>query len=267
VIPRHLVQDFSMESARLHGKLPAHRRAVDRAVARVQEALAAAPGTWAASVSGGKDSCAMLDIAVSAGWRGPLFHFRYNQDYDRDSADASRILAVRYGLEFDMITVASEFDAFDRVGHFFLSPETPEERAAARWWETTHKRQIEDHSVLRGWAGVFIGMRREESRTRAMMLSTKGALYGVRDRQAMTCCPLSDWTGRDVWARIQSREIPYLARYDDAPDRIRQRSEDIWMSSGMWDLWDKGMGNEISNRDPVAWESLVARYPELDRVR
>ena len=100
-----------------------------------------------------------------------------------------------------------------------------------------------------------------------MMLSRKGAIYSVQDRQGLTCCPLLDWSGHDVWARIHARGIPYLARYDDAPDRIRQRSEEIWMSSGMWDLWGRGMGAEIRNRDPVAWNALVARYPALDRLR
>jgi 3'-phosphoadenosine 5'-phosphosulfate sulfotransferase (PAPS reductase)/FAD synthetase len=253
-------QDFGMQSARLHAKLPAHRRAVERAADRVRLALATVPGTWAASVSGGKDSAALLSVALAAGWRGPVFHFRYSGDYETDSPAMARQLADMHGLEYDEILVASEFDAFERAGHFFTSPTTAGERAAVRWWQTTHQRQVSDHIAARGWAGVFIGMRREESRVRAMMLRQKGPLYSVKGRTGMTCCPLLDWSGRDVWGRIASEGLPYLARYDDALDRIRERSEDIWMSV---DIWKWGMGADIKRRNPDAWHTLCSKYPAL----
>jgi 3'-phosphoadenosine 5'-phosphosulfate sulfotransferase (PAPS reductase)/FAD synthetase len=257
-------QDFSMDSARLHAKLPVFRRAMERARDRVRQASATAPGVWAVGCSGGKDSTAMLEVCVSAGWRGPLFHFRYHDDYDQDGQEMTVSLAGRYGLEADIIEVVSEFDAFERAGHFFATPTTPEEHEAVRWWLRTHRRQIADHQAARGWAGVFIGMRREESRVRAMALRKKGWLYETGARPGMTCCPLIDWSGRDVWACIASEGLPYLARYDDAEDRVRERSEDIWLSV---DTWRWGAASDMKRRDPERWHALVERYPGLDRER
>jgi hypothetical protein len=68
--------------------------------------------------------------------------------------------------------------------------------------------------------------------------------------------------GRDVWARIQTEALPYLARYDDAPDRIRERSEEIWMGV---DCWRWGMAADIRRRDPAQWSGLIAKYPGLAR--
>ena len=251
-----------MEAARLHAKLPAFRRAVVRAQDRVRQALAAAPGTWAVGCSGGKDSSAMLALCVAAGWRGPVFHFRYRQDYDRGSWEMAARLADRYGLEFDCVEVASEFDAFERAGHFFATPTTPEERAAASWWLRTHKRQIAEHQSARGWAGVFIGMRRDESRVRATTLRKKGWLYQTQERPGWTCCPLFDWSGRDVWSSIAAEGLPYLARYDAAEDRVLERSEDCWLGV---DIWRWGMATEMQRRNPEQWRNLVARYPELSK--
>ncbi len=253
-----------MEAARLHAKLPAHRRAVARASARIREALEAAPGTWALGCSGGKDSIAMLDVAVEAGWRGPVFHFAYADDYDDDGRSAAVTVAETFGLEADVIEVVSEFEAFERVGHFFPSASTKEERAAVRWWETTYRKQIAVHMEARGWAGVFMGLRKDESRVRAMMLGKKGHLYQTQGRPGWTCCPLLDWSGRDVWARIAERKLPYLERYDDAADRIRERSEDTWLSV---DLWRFGLASDIRRRDPERWNALVARFPGLEMER
>ena len=205
----------------------------------------------------------MLSLCVDAGWRGPVFHFRYNGDYDHDSADMARGLAARFGLEFDEIEVASEFDAFERAEGFFLIPETEAQREAVRWWQRTHQHQVFEHQRIRGWAGTFIGMRREESRVRSITLRRKGHLYRVQRRSGWTCCPLLDWTGRDVWARIAGQGLPYLARYDDAPDRVLERSEEIWMAV---DCWRKGMAVSIRRRDPALWNALLGRYPQLSRA-
>lgn len=256
------VQDFSMEAARLHAKLPAHRRAAERAIGRVRQALAAAPGTWAVGVSGGKDSAAMLDVCVEAGWRGPVFHFRYRGDYEHEQEAMARGLAGRFGLAFDCVEVPSEFEAFERVGRFFSSPETPDERAAARWWEREHKRVVHEHQRGRGWAGIFIGMRAEESRMRSMVLRRKGWLYSTQDRPGLTCCPLSDWSGRDVWARIAASGLPWLARYDDAEDRILERSEDIWIAP---QFFAHGGASDIRQRSPEAFYDLAERFPGIGK--
>lgn len=253
-------QDFSMESARLHAKLVSHRRAVQRAQDRVRQALATAPGTWAAATSGGKDSTAMLDIAVSAGWRGPLFFFEYRET-PPENRQQIEALAARYGLGVEAITVTGAFDVFDRVGYFFASASTEKEAAAVRWMERAYKREASEHQAKAGWAGVLIGMRAQESQRRRRMFGQKGWLYTTRDRPLWTCCPLYDWSARDVWGRIASQGLPYLARYDDTDDRLWRRSEETWLAM---DCWRNGMAADMKRRDPERWQELAARYPEIE---
>ncbi|CAH2606084.1 Phosphoadenosine phosphosulfate reductase family protein (plasmid) [Rhodovastum atsumiense] len=260
------VQDFSMEAARLHARLPAHKRAVERAAGRVREALAAAPGTWAVGCSGGKDSTAALAVAVEAGWRGPVFHFAYRGDYDPQPTANACALAVRWGLPFVMVEVASEMEAIDRVGadRFFAPGAVGQEAVteAARWWERTYKAELTAFQERQGWTGIIMGMRREESMARAITISRKGWLYRVASRPGWTCCPLHDWSGRDVWAAILGRGLPYLARYDEAEDRVWERSDDAWFAPN---VWARGMARRIQLRDPELWHALVERYPGLSQ--
>ena len=259
------VQDFSMEAARLHGKLPAHGRAIGRAEARVREALAASPGEWALGCSGGKDSTAMMGVAVAAGWRGPVFHFGYRGDYDPQPTAQARALADRFGLPFVMVEVMSEMEAIDAVGPGYWAAGAAGQdavMAAARLWERTYKAELSAFQRRQGWAGLFIGMRAEESAARRAMLRQKGHLYRTLDRPFMSCCPLFDWSGRDVWAGILSAGLPYLERYDDADDRIWERSDDAWLTPK---AWSHGLAARIRRRDPLLWASLLERYPGLAR--
>lgn len=249
--------DFSVAAAKLHAKLPAHRRAVERATARIQEALATVPGTWAVSCSGGKDSTAMLALAVEAGWRGPLFFFRYRET-PPENEELVQGLAARYDLHVDCVDVVGAWDAFERVGHFFASPGTDAEREAVRWMNRTYKRQLAEHQAARGWAGVIIGMRKDESKVRRFALSKKGHLYTTANRPGWTCCPLIDWSARDVWAVIETRGLPWLDRYSH--DMERERSEATWLAV---DCWRWGMAAYMKRRDPENWNKLVARWPEL----
>ena len=131
-----LPEAFSMEAARLHARLPAHRRAIARAMGRVREALAAHDGMWACCVSGGKDSTALVSLAVEAGWRGPLFHFLYRETPEANTALVTA-LGARYGLQVDMLPVTGAWDVFDRAGGFFGHGENgaaPQGKPAHKDW-------------------------------------------------------------------------------------------------------------------------------------
>ena len=77
-----------------------------------------------------------------------------------------------------------------------------------------------------------------------------------------TSCPLYNGSGRDIGACINAQDFPYLARYDDAPDRIRERSKGIWMGV---DWWQWVMAAELRRRDPTLWSNLLTKYPGLAR--
>lgn len=248
------------EAYRLHARLPAHRRAVDGAKEIVRRALAEHPGTWAVAASGGKDSTAMLDLCLDAGWRGPLFHFWYAETPAENTA-LVLALAERHGLPVDTVRVPGAWDVYEAVGHFFPVARTAEERAATRAMLRGYKDTADGAARERGYTGLFIGLRAEESRPRAITISRKGVIYRTEDRCTVTCLPLARWTARDVWARHLTRGLPWLPRYDAAEDRERERSEVTWLAAE--GLWRHGQASRIRETDPALWARLTERWPEI----
>lgn len=258
------MREAEREAYRLHAKLPVFRRRVAAACAVVRRAMAEHPGVWAVSMSGGKDSTALLALCLDAGWRGPVFHFWCAETPPENTASVAS-LAARFGLRLDTAHVPGEWDAYDAVGHFFAHPETPEEKTAARAAVRGYKAGAARAAAEAGYAGLFMGMRVEESRARAIVCARKGAVYRTADRAAATALPLARWTARDVWAWHLARGLPWLARYDlAAPEdggRERERSEPAWLVCDR--VWQHGQGPRMRESDPALWARLVARWPEL----
>lgn len=249
------------ETFRLHAGLSSHKRRVMQAREIVRDAMSENRGTWAVGLSGGKDSVALLDIALDAGWHGPAYHFWYTETPAEQRAFVDALCRSR-GVELIEHKVAGAFDVFDRVG-FFVEATTDEQAAAQRQMKRQYKQDALEVPVREGWAGMFWGLRAEESKPRKITLRKKGVIYRTLDRPYVTACPLAWWSGLDVWARIVSRGLPWMQRYDRADDRFRERSEETWLDCP--DLWANGMGARMRHDDPDRWAELVKRWPELSR--
>lgn len=248
------------ERYRLQGGLGVHRRRVMQSATVVREAMAAYPGTWAVAASGGKDSTAMLSVCLDAGWRGPLFHFWYRETPEENTALVAA-LATRFGLDLHTVEVPGAFDVFDEVGHAFVHARTRAEREAARRMLAAYKQEAADAQRRLDYAGVFIGLRAEESRPRAITIARKGLIYITHDRPGATALPLARWTAADVWARHLMADLPWLARYDLAEDRDRERSETTYLAAE--GIWRHGQGRRLRESDPALWARLTARWPGL----
>lgn len=246
---------------RLHAKLSVFRRKVTKALDIIGIALENS-GVWAVSFSGGKDSVALLDMCISAGWRGPLFHFWYDET-PGENTELAKLLADRYGLELHLLHVPGAWNVYEEVGHFFVYPETPVEVAATRQMLAGYKRVINDYVAAQGWVGQFLGLRKAESRVRGISLTRKGALYRTQDRETWTCCPLAGWEARDVWAYIITRNLPYLSRYEFADDPERERSETTWLAAES--LWRYGLAARLKKENPDEFYRLAAKWPEIRR--
>ncbi|MFN7135086.1 MAG: phosphoadenosine phosphosulfate reductase family protein, partial [Myxococcales bacterium] len=173
---------------------------------------------------------------------------------------------ARYDLPLHTIQVPGAWDVYDRAGRFFVHPATPEERRLVAWMLRRFKEDADRYVAAQGWVGMFWGMRAEESRRRRYALGTLGPRYETKSRASWTCCPLAWWSGRDVWAYLVTRDLPWLSRYDRVPGeqgRERQRSDWAWLCSE--EVWRRGQGRAMREADPAAWQSLVARYPEVAR--
>jgi 3'-phosphoadenosine 5'-phosphosulfate sulfotransferase (PAPS reductase)/FAD synthetase len=206
----------------LAARLPAFRRKVDRSLLLIQEALTY-PGKWMISYSSGKDSTVLLDLLVSAGWKGMGFHCICS-DYEDPPENQTQTERARqmYGVDIRDIYCYGEYDAWREAGHFFCDPVTETEKKVARRANTEFKKVSSQFMRENGISNMFMGLTKEESRVRSITLSARGSLYYSKGRNGWTCCPLANWTATDIWAYIVSRGLPYLSVYD-TPNFSREK--------------------------------------------
>lgn len=226
----------------------------------IEQTIDEHPGSWACSCSGGKDSTALLDLCVRAGWHGPVFFF-VCAETPQENVALVRGLVDRYHLPLHSFTVPGAWDVYEEVGHFFAYPTTEEERRATNAMLRGYKRVADEEATQAGYTGLFWGMRMPESPQRGMALARKGACYRVLNRTTWTCNPLIHWTARDVWAYLVSNDLPWLERYDTAADRERERSEVTWLAAEA--LWRRGQGQKLRYTDPETFNDLLRKFPML----
>lgn len=250
----------------LHGRLPVHRRACQEAVTMIE----AKPG-HAVSTSWGKDSVALLALAVEARPGLVLLNARYpnpaerfaDMDSVRDAVLARpEMRAVRY-VE---VTCPGEWEMYERVGHAFGQPTASAEREACRWWKRSLDEAMAAALANAGCAGVMLGLRQDESRVRRLNIAVRGAAYVRRDG-ADIALPLARWTGRDVWAALVTRGMPWLKIYDIASaGRERARSGFVWSTGAIDAIARHGVIQDWRRAYPGELMAWLRRFPELGRL-
>lgn len=256
------MRNSERESFRLHARLPVHARRIAGATSTVRLALADVPGPWGVSLSGGKDSVALAHLAHAAGWRGTLFHY-WSEEIPPENTAIVLELGQRLDLPVVTVRITGDFDFFAEVGRFLVVAQTDEDRRLMRAHDRRYRGDIQAAVAAHGFAGLFWGLRKDESRARAITIRRYGSLYRAKGRQEWTCHPLAGWSARDVWAYLVTHDLPWLARYDAAEDRERARSETTFQFGLDGALWCRGQGARLRHDDPVLWARLIARFPDL----
>lgn len=244
----------------LQSRLRSFTRRVEEAKGLVRAALETVPGTWAVSCSGGKDSTVLLGVAIEAGWRGPVFHFRHPETPAENTA-LVHDLARCFDLEVVEAPTPGAWEVYERIGRFFDLPETPDEKAEVRRMLNGYKAASAAALEATGAVGAFWGMRAQESRQRKIIMAKKGDLYRVQDRSTWTSNPIRWWSVRDVWGFTVSRDLPCLRIYDIDDNREHVRSEVTWLAAPH--LWAKGQAQKMRDQDIVTFEALCQRWPNL----
>jgi 3'-phosphoadenosine 5'-phosphosulfate sulfotransferase (PAPS reductase)/FAD synthetase len=235
----------------MHAKTDRHRRRVDLAKSYLDKFFESSSRPYLA-FSGGKDSCAMLALAVDHGYRGRVMWLSGDLDYPSEDEHVQQ-WAKLMGLEIDVVrTPGSTIEMLRAQAHEILLDEDNKLRNdpvnAVQFFAPieAYKRQYDCD-------GVLLGLRKEESKGRHANRAVRGVVYYVKNRHEWVGQPICDWQGIDVYAYVLSRGLPLFdvyrcVRYHESPDRVRM------------DGWYPGAH---ATRGATIW--LKTYYPSLFR--
>lgn len=236
-----------LETTRLHAKLDTYRRRVANTEERINAMLEITEAPYIA-LSCGKDSTVMADLIL----RQRRIPCRFV------SSGETRIIhnvddVLNY---FKRLTVVEEIN-FDRVfSKEWAEASFDEQRKAGR-------RDIQSLNND-NYDGVFLGLRKEESRGRCISLAkcqTKGlpryTYKYIGERTFYRFCPLADWTYQDVGAYIVEHNLPVLDWYTafgfQSRTTARLTGDAIRQNTLFW----------IKCHNPEGYHLLIKRFPEL----
>lgn len=124
--------------------------------------------------------------------------------------------------------------------------------------------EFQQPAFFRGWDGVFMGLRIEESKARRISIIRKESnLEGYRimrykggDRAGMLrCCPVADWTAFEIMLYAKEKQLKMLAAYTD--ETVRTSAQLPFANVLQTNLQD------LKYRNPSNYNRLLALMPEL----
>lgn len=251
----------------LWAKMPQFQRKINAASDILRNALEHSNAP-ALSFSSGKDSVVLLDLAVRAGFKGRLLFFRYGVTYlggletPKENVDLLEYYANTHSLEYVIMDCLGESDCWEMCRRFTLYPETAEEKQAFNLTNYDFKNKSREFQKKYDIDLNIIGMRKDESRTRKIMLSKKGAIYSVNAREGLTCCPLLNFSNVDIWAYIFSRGLEYLSVYDyPYINREKNRNEVTMLYNSA--ILENGMIFHYKQMYPEYFNAIEARWGDV----
>ena len=244
-------------TALIHARTRLHALRVERARSLITEALTAAP-RWCCMVSGGKDSSVMAALVADGAPGTQCASEKDDMDYPGEEPYVTDLCA-RFGLPLTILrppvspreVIAREASKVGVLGDWH--------GRSADLSRKCFYEVVEAHGE--NYDGIFLGLRSDESRARAINRATHGALYHkIPSKRHPTgqwvCCPLSDWRGIDVYAYCFMHDIPLLPVYQCIG--LMHRAEPWRIRKSWW------LPNGTSARyGDVAW--LRRYYPSLYR--
>lgn len=219
----HRIFDAWMRAALAHSQSSRFRKRVDASRREIEAALSRATD-WACMVSAGKDSSALGHLVASVDPSVEWISEKDDLDYpgEREYIEA---LATQSSASVTIVT--PPFSVWARFAE--LAP-------TLGAWEDIHARGAElsiesFYDVVEAATSnrpIFLGLRAEESRGRAMNRYSRGLTYVKRSGQIVSQ-PIGDWRALDVYAYLAMHDIPLLPVYQcvalmhrDDPSRVRK---------------------------------------------
>ena len=240
------------ELCRLHSKLKSYQNKLSRTQDRVREMLEICHKPYVA-FSCGKDSTVVADMVLRLAPDVPLRFISSGETrIVHNVDDVINWFRNRYDAIIEEIN-------FDRVfSEEWKNASFDEQRKAGR-----RDIQTIDNSA---YTGVFMGLRKEESRGRQISLNackTDGFpsyMYKYKKREFYRMCPIADWTTEDVGAYIVTHNLPVLKWYHDfgfdSRTTARLTGDAVRQSTLFW----------IKTTNPEGYAKLLERFPEFNQL-
>jgi len=153
-------------------------------------------GKCMVAFSGGKDSTAVLHLALQVDPKIDVFH--WNQ--------GSQLMPQE--IQSEVLANAKVIGAKNLIVETWKGSETKDMRENSEKWHSAH---LFHYLILnkvrkeRGWNYQFIGLRKDESCKRSIT---------VKKPRAGEVYPIAEWNYLDVWGYIVSHNLPYPKAYD-----------------------------------------------------
>lgn len=150
-------------------------------------------GKCMVAFSGGKDSTAMLHIALQVDPEIEVYHWNHG----------SQLMPTE--IENEIVNNAKLIGAKNLILQGSPLLEKPNARSNYKVWYLVFWNTLHRERKNRGWEYQFVGLREEEGCKRRAKIKEqpKGEVY-----------PIADWKWLDVWAYIVSHNLPYSKVYD-----------------------------------------------------
>jgi phosphoadenosine phosphosulfate reductase len=236
---------MSSESSVYRSVYQAHYRSVIRDAERIiVSTMMSYGGPFAVAVSGGKDSVAMAHLVAQYSsnlivlWNDSGLELPESETIVRQTAaliGAPVVVAKGDALN---IKLAKGRDNAERT-----AKHTDQLAIIA-----PVKAALEEHKIR----VEFVGLRKDESRNRRIMLSKYGPAHESKRWGCVTCWPMMNWTGPDCLAYLDEHHLPLHPAYLRVPEERRHEARVSW-------VWD-------SSREKMGELELIRKwYPELYR--
>lgn len=198
-------------------KLRAHQKRVDRAKSVIEQALSM-DLSWYVACSGGKDSVALAHMVNEICPGIEIWSVKDEFDFPGER-EFMEDLAEKYSWNLKIVSPPGGMR--ESLGNICEDLHSRGTSFSDKFFYTLITEQ-EKH-----FDGVFLGLRNGESNKRRLNFLRRGFIY-QKTNKVWTSCPISLWSGEDVFAYLVAREIPVFEIYyktafhDGDPCKIRK---------------------------------------------
>jgi len=131
-------------------------------------------------------------------------------------------------------------------------------------WTSAMMKPIKEWSQAYKKDVAFIGLRKQESRQRRILLSSRGCYFYAKSKAIWEAFPLAEWTAQDVFAYIFSQGLEDLLHPAYSKTRFVKSPEDIrvsWYCDPV--MIKKGYFVWLRYYYPQLFHTLSRQFPEV----